>query len=383
MKKSLLLWGIFIALLIILSKTYGQMMSTPFTHTLVPSFKQTAPMQQKALNAPLPQPVVASDPEIQNAAPAPIISPPQMPLPLPSYDQNLFPQAPQGPVKLGPEPTAFATPVRKDSLAASQWQWSGSAVQKPAVTRDMTSAPEGKVPVKFYKALADLNFDRIKATFDANALESKDATGATPLAIVLREFEAEQVNPNEISQTQFNLIVDWLLSKNAQVNVSTKIGKTPLVYAAELGDTELIKKLLAKGANINGNHTDKKVAYTPLMAAAFNGHPEAIKVVLDNKASIDLRDDQGMTALMYAVKSDNPKILEEFLKIPSAELQKLVNMQDNSGMTALMYAVIANKKISIQELLKAGADKMLKNKLGKTVSDIAKDNKLTDLVGLF
>ena len=59
-----------------------------------------------------------------------------------------------------------------------------------------------------------------------------------------------------------------------------------------------------------------------------------------------------------------------------------VNEQDNDGWTALMYAIRDNNTEFIDTLLKAGANIKLKNKAGQTAETIAQDRKRTEVIEL-
>lgn len=384
MKKSFFLWAIFIIFLIMLSKTYGQMATAlprqglPPTSVPVPAQAELNSVSNSQISPPLGQ---LQKLNMQQPMPSGQQAP-SMPYQPQQIPQQFQQAASAEPAKLGPEQTVFASPVQKNVNTVPKWQWSEQNVQPQNAKTKRSAAPEGKIPVKFYQALTSLNLDRIKLEFNKGILEKTDALGDSMLSIVLREYEAEQSGPNEISENQFKLIISWLLEQGAGVNGINNGGKTPLVYAAEIGSIELVKLLLQNNANVNGAHDGKRLAYTPLMAAAFNGHPEVVADLLRAKANLLLSDTQGLTALMYGVKSDNIQVIDELIKAADKSLKQLVNMQDKSGMTALMYATVANKKDLVQELLKAGADKSIKNKLGKTAGDIARDNKITDLVGL-
>jgi hypothetical protein len=74
---------------------------------------------------------------------------------------------------------------------------------------------------------------------------------------------------------------------------------------------ELVKKLIAKGANVNARatkevrngyrHNDhKRVGGTPLLFAARNVDPELVRVLLANGADPQLKTDVGTTTLMVA-----------------------------------------------------------------------------------
>ena len=85
---------------------------------------------------------------------------------------------------------------------------------------------------------------------------------------------------------------------------------TPLHFAAHNGHTDVIRVLLAHGANINarGFH-----GVTPLMDAAAIGQTEAVTLLLANHADPSLKDYSGKTALDFAHEGQWTKI-EAMLK---------------------------------------------------------------------
>ncbi len=83
--------------------------------------------------------------------------------------------------------------------------------------------------------------------------------------------------------------------------------KPPLITAAARGQTNEVKVLLEKGADINA--TDS-LRWTPLMAAAFNGRIDTVKVLLSQGADVNLVSDEGTTALKLAKGRRHSKIVE-------------------------------------------------------------------------
>ena len=83
-----------------------------------------------------------------------------------------------------------------------------------------------------------------------------------------------------------------LLVNNKEINekINDKInGKTPLYYACEEGNTEIVKLLLSKDANINeGYSTDSSSFKSPLYIACEEGNDEVVKILLDNDADINI-----------------------------------------------------------------------------------------------
>ena len=81
----------------------------------------------------------------------------------------------------------------------------------------------------------------------------------------------------------------------------------------------------------------------------------------------DLADSDGKTLLMNAAKSGNDWEIKQLLD-SNADVNKI----DNEGWTALMYAVRFQDNVNIVNmLLKAGADVKIKNNFGNTALVIA------------
>jgi ankyrin repeat protein len=121
-----------------------------------------------------------------------------------------------------------------------------------------------------------------------------------------------------------NALADW---PKTNVDARTDKDETPLMLAALKGHTELVRKFVDKGADVN------KTGWTPLHYAATSGHLVIMQMLLDEHAYIDAESPNGTTPLMMAA---------------------------HYGSTA-----------AVKLLLEAGADPRLKNELGLTAIDFA------------
>lgn len=106
-----------------------------------------------------------------------------------------------------------------------------------------------------------------------------------------------------------------------------------------------------------------------LNAAKKTKYAEIIKILVSEKASVTVKDSNGMNALMIAARyNPEPAVTKELIN-------SKVNISEKTpeGMTALMFAAKYNPKAQIIEyLLDAGADRKEKNNEGQTALDIAK-----------
>lgn len=130
-----------------------------------------------------------------------------------------------------------------------------------------------------------------------------------------------------------------------------------LIKAAEVGDYNAVKK------NIGYLGSTGSAGRTALMFAAANGHTKCIKLLAKETR---LKDQQGLTALIYAVKNRNRDAIPLLVKDEAG-------MQDNQGFTALMYATADNDIETVSILIKKAAGKELKkqNNKGETALMIA------------
>ena len=65
---------------------------------------------------------------------------------------------------------------------------------------------------------------------------------------------------------------------------------TLLMQAAEKGQTETVKGLIAKGADVNSKHKD---GLTALMWPAGRGHTETVKALLEAEADVNAAAEFG------------------------------------------------------------------------------------------
>ena len=133
------------------------------------------------------------------------------------------------------------------------------------------------------------------------------------------------------------------------IGIPENIGGTPLMYAAYVGNIEVIKLLIEKGADVNARNNHNGTA---LMLVAQRGDLVSVRLLLEKGADARVRHASGYTALMYAAASENsdPELIRAFLA-RGVEL----NVKANDGETALKLAGRKGRTEIVRLLEKAGA----------------------------
>ncbi|MDX2049764.1 MAG: ankyrin repeat domain-containing protein [Rickettsiaceae bacterium] len=203
---------------------------------------------------------------------------------------------------------------------------------------------------------------------DPNALDSENRS---PLHYAVNSGDIDTINA---------LITD------ANVNRVDTHGHTPLDYAISQGKVDVIKALIERGAIQNSTallkaklqeeneesiellnklkesfpdlkleidfSTETDLKGRLLLKAAKHNHAFAAKALLEMHADPNVKDQEGKTALRYAVEKGNKELVEELLKQVADP-----NVKDQEGKTAIDYA----KESKDQQLLEAFQDKASQN----------------------
>lgn len=128
--------------------------------------------------------------------------------------------------------------------------------------------------------------------------------------------------------------VALLIDARAELNISDKIGTTPVTYAAMFGLTEILQQLLTAGADPNYCSEHEAYAHYPLHLACNRGQFEAVKLLVEQGAHVNLQCRSGYSAIMHLKANHleiakflvehgaNTELVNRFGKGMDAELKK-------------------------------------------------------------
>ena len=167
----------------------------------------------------------------------------------------------------------------------------------------------------------------VKALLDAGAdVDARDREDRTALLALA----AEKSDKVKIE------VVCMLLGKGADVEVKDSIGRTPLLWAATNGNLRLVEALLSgsggleRKVNISASNNRGRTA---LHLAAESNHEEMVKLLLANGADSRAVSDGGWTALHNAAQSGHAGATALLLASDAD-----VNAVLSNGMTPLHWA---------------------------------------------
>ena len=152
------------------------------------------------------------------------------------------------------------------------------------------------------------------------AANSRDDFDNTPLFMAF-EYLTE-------SDTDFSNVFQLLLPLT-NVNAQNKIGTTVLMHAARNDKKEVVRKLLAAGADRNLCSQSKCTA----LHGAVCSSVECCKLIVDSTVDVNAADHVGGTPLMYAA-TESPEVVQYLLSVGANKAIKNL-----TGHTALDVAI--------------------------------------------
>ncbi|KAI7662561.1 hypothetical protein KC318_g8805 [Hortaea werneckii] len=176
---------------------------------------------------------------------------------------------------------------------------------------------DDRLPIHWATSSNQLPIVEILADQKDFDVDAQDGAGWTPLMIAASLKDAEP-------------LVDFLLSKGADVNAKTNNGQVALHFTASKSNIDVARKLIEHKAT---SRVKDKRGQLPLHRAAAVGHVPLIKLMLENRSPVSATDMDGSTALHHAIAEGHGDAAVVLLKA-GAETDK----RDGSGMLAIDLA---------------------------------------------
>ena len=162
----------------------------------------------------------------------------------------------------------------------------------------------------------------------------------TITGLLLRGFDPDTLDPagrhglfaalQEGSLKAAEALVNWPRTK---VEWRSPKDESPLMLAAFRGHTELVRKLIARDADVN------KPGWTPLHYAATGGHLAVMKILLQEHAYINAESPNKTTPLMMAAEYGSTEAVKLLLEEGADPL-----MRNELGLSAVDFALRANRQ---------------------------------------
>ncbi|KAJ3102928.1 Palmitoyltransferase zdhhc17, partial [Phlyctochytrium bullatum] len=162
-------------------------------------------------------------------------------------------------------------------------------------------------------------------------------------------------------------VARYLIEKGAEIDaVGGELMATPLQWASRSGHIQMVTLLIHKGSNplIKDNQ-----GYNALHLAAHAGHSMMLIYLVAIGVDVDSPDTMGRTALMWTAYQGNS--IESMNAVITQKAT--LDMTDSTGYTALHWAVISHHLLFAKILIEAGARTDIKDPEGKTPADWAKE----------
>lgn len=158
---------------------------------------------------------------------------------------------------------------------------------------------------------------------------------------------------------------------------------SPLVYAAEEGNTEVLEYMLEQGADPNYVNA---YGNTPLLYAAMRNQIKSMEILMQYGADVNQANAFGVSVFKLSCMYGD-ELMEKMIKDYNADINKIYNNNvvktQPQNTTALMSFTEKCSLSSIKKLIANGADVSIEDSNGDTAVDYARKAKRDDVASYF
>lgn len=257
---------------------------------------------------------------------------------------------------------------------------------------------------------------------DPQLVEARNANQSTPLHVavdvdnelIVRYLIEKEADPNAVNRSNVTPlfyakkveIAKLLIEKGADINAQNSSFITPLLTASSQGRFEIVKLLIERGVDIHWESPNG--SQTALSFALWFKQNNIADYLIDQGATIKSPDTQnGRTVLINALKAGNVKYIDKsreqglspFMEVETKssllhyaaesdsvellhrliDLGEPVNKKNICGWTPLHIAAFYGKKQSVEVFIQNGVDLKAKTADGKTAYNLAMESKHIEL----
>ncbi|CAI8026330.1 Putative ankyrin repeat protein MM_0045, partial [Geodia barretti] len=163
-----------------------------------------------------------------------------------------------------------------------------------------------------------------------------------------------------------------LLKAGANPRLKDKNGDTAVIIAVKRHDPVTLRELVREGSDLNLQNQE---GLTPLMIAARRGMADITKILLEGEHIMDIQEKgTGWSALRFSAERGYSATTEALLKAGAN-----AHLKDKNGDTAVIIAVKRHDPATLRELVRAGSDLNLQNQEGLTPLMIAARRGMADI----
>ncbi len=144
-------------------------------------------------------------------------------------------------------------------------------------------------------------------------------------------------------------VVRLLVARGANVNAQDDQQDSAFLLASASGYTDIVQLTLAAGADLASTN---RYGGTALIPACHYGHVETVRLLLTTRIAVDHINNLGWTALLEAVILGDGGLAHAEIVRLLIGAKANVNLADAQGVTPLQHA-LARKQVHVAELLRA------------------------------